>query len=57
VRGGALAEELNYFAQCVLEKRAPEYITPQESMDAVVACLAAEKSAALGRTVRIDEML
>jgi UDP-N-acetylglucosamine 3-dehydrogenase len=56
-RGGLLAEELHYFARCVLKKRAPEYITPQESMDAVVACLAAERSATLGRPVRIDEML
>jgi predicted dehydrogenase len=57
VRGGALAEELNYFANCVLENRPPQLITPEESMAAVVACLAAEKSAALKRIVRIDEMV
>jgi len=56
VRGGALAEELGYFANCVIEDKAPTLITPQESMDAVVACLAAEKSAKLNRVVKLDEM-
>ena len=57
VRGGALAEELNYFLQCVLTHTPPSAITPEESMAAVVACLAAEKSAAIGQTVRVADMV
>lgn len=57
VRGGALAEELKYFLDCIVENTPPTYITAEESMDAVVACLAAEKSAASGQIVRISDML
>lgn len=53
IRSGALREELSYFATCVAEDRAPSVITPEESMAAVEACLAAEKSAASGRIVTI----
>jgi UDP-N-acetylglucosamine 3-dehydrogenase len=56
VRGGALAEELNYFLQCVLTNTPPGAITPEESMAAVVACLAAEKSAASGQIAKVAEM-
>jgi predicted dehydrogenase len=56
VRGGALAEELNYFLQCILSNTRPAVITPEESMAAVVACLAAEKSAATGKVERIADM-
>jgi UDP-N-acetylglucosamine 3-dehydrogenase len=45
VRAGALREELAYFTRCVLEGRRPTFITPEESRDAAVACLAAEKVA------------
>ena len=48
VRGGALAEEFSYFVNCILNNTKPSVITPEESMAAVVACLAAEKSAATG---------
>lgn len=54
---GALRAELDYFATCVLEGRKPTIITPEESMAATVACLAAEQSAATGRIVEVDELL
>ncbi|MFQ6098758.1 MAG: Gfo/Idh/MocA family protein, partial [Armatimonadota bacterium] len=53
VRAGALREELSYFATCILEGMAPTIISPEESLEAVRACLAAEKSAATGRVVRL----
>ncbi len=51
---GALVEELAYFADCVQEGRQPEIITPEESMAAVVACLAAEESAQSGEVVTLS---
>ncbi len=51
---GALREELMYFAQCVLEGQKPDIITPEESMEAVRACLAAEESARTGKVVTLD---
>jgi len=53
VRAGALREELAYFANCVIEGKKPTVITPEESLEAVRACLAAEKSAATGRIVKL----
>jgi len=53
VRAGALREELSYFATCVLEGRKPTVITPEESAAAVRACLAAEKSAATNKLVKL----
>ena len=53
VRAGALREELSYFATCVLAGTPPSVITPEESLRAVEACLAAEKSAATGRVVKL----
>ncbi len=53
VRAGALREELNYFSTCVLEGRKPTVITAEESAAAVRACLAAEKSAATGKLVKL----
>ena len=50
---GALVEELAYFADCVRDGRQPEMITPDESMAAVVACLAAEESARTGDVVTL----
>lgn len=50
---GALRDELAYFISCVQEGRAPSVISPAESMAAVVACLAAEESAASGEIVRL----
>lgn len=54
VRGGALAEELNYFLTCILSNTPPTVITPEESMAAVEACLAAEESAATNQVVYLD---
>lgn len=51
---GALREELSYFADGIVSGRAPEVITPEESREAVRACLAAEESARTGEVVRID---
>ena len=56
VRGGALAEELNYFLTCIIDGTPPTVITPEESLAAVQACLAAEHSAAIGQIVRVADM-
>jgi len=53
VRAGALREELSYFARCIQEGKRPTVITPEESLRAVEACLAAERSAATGRIVKL----
>jgi predicted dehydrogenase len=53
VRAGALREELAYFIRCVADGRRPTVITPEESREAVRACLAAEESAATGRVVTL----
>jgi UDP-N-acetylglucosamine 3-dehydrogenase len=53
VRAGALREELQYFTTCIREGRRPEVIKPEESQAAVVACLAAEMSAATGNIVKL----
>jgi len=52
-RGGALREELSYFINCILEGTPPSIITPEESAEAVRVCLAAEKSAATGKIIRL----
>jgi predicted dehydrogenase len=51
VRAGALRDELAYFTTCISQGRPPSVITPEESREAVRACLAAEKSAATGQIV------
>ena len=48
---GALREELAYFAACIAAGKKPDVITPEESREAVRACLAAEESAATGKVV------
>lgn len=53
VRAGALRDELAYFVQSIAEGKPPTIITPAESMAAVAACLAAEKSAASGQVVMV----
>src|SRR5688572_2228896 len=53
VRAGALREELAYFIRCVADGQRPTVITPEESREAVRACLAAEESAATGRVVTL----
>lgn len=52
-RAGALVAELAYFARCIREQTRPAIITPQESLEAVRACLAAEESARTGEVVRL----
>ena len=44
LRAGALRTELDYFLTCVLENKRPAVISPEESLRAVEACLAAEES-------------
>jgi UDP-N-acetylglucosamine 3-dehydrogenase len=53
LRAGALREELSYFANCVLTGQPPTVITPEESLEAVRACLAAEESAEKGEIVKL----
>ena len=48
---GALRDELAYFANCISSGQKPTVITPEESREAVRACLAAEDSAATGKLV------
>jgi len=50
---GALRDELAYFVNCVATGNKPNVITPEESREAVRACLAAEESAATGRVVTL----
>jgi len=50
---GALPNELQYFADCCLKGERPTVVPPEESMAAVAACLAAEKSAATGKIVKL----
>ena len=50
---GALRDELAYFVNCVATGEKPTVITPEESREAVRACLAAEESARTGQLVRI----
>ena len=54
IRGGALAEELEYFVNSIIHKTPITIITPEESMAAVQACLAAEASASSGRVVSVQ---
>jgi UDP-N-acetylglucosamine 3-dehydrogenase len=53
VRAGALRDELSYFATCVEQGRQPSVIAPEESREAVRACLAAEESARTGQIVHL----
>ena len=50
---GALCDEIAYFVNCVATGQPPTIITPQESMAAVEACLAAEESAATGEVIQL----
>jgi predicted dehydrogenase len=51
--GGALREEFSYFARCCQTGEAPTIITPEESLAALEATLAAEESAATGEVVHL----
>ena len=50
---GALRDELAYFVNCIATGEQPTVITPEESREAVRACLAAEESARTGLVIRI----
>lgn len=50
---GALRDELEYFVDGVLRGEYPTIISPEESREAVRACLAAEESARTGAVVEI----
>jgi UDP-N-acetylglucosamine 3-dehydrogenase len=52
-RAGALRDELAYFADCVLRGEPPTIVSPQDSVAAVQACLAAERSAASGEVIHL----
>ncbi len=54
VTGGALAEEVMYFAGCVANGITPSVITPEQSMAAMETVLAAQQSAESGEIVRLD---
>lgn len=53
VRGGALKEELSYFANCALKGVKPAIGTPEDAMMALAATLAAEESARTGKVVKV----
>jgi UDP-N-acetylglucosamine 3-dehydrogenase len=53
VTGGALKAEIMYFAACAANGTRPDVITPEESLAAMRAVLAAEESAKTGEIVRI----
>jgi len=53
VTGGALAEEVMYFANCVAGGITPNVITPEQSMAAMETVLAAQESAESGEIVRL----
>lgn len=50
---GALRDELEYFVNGIVKGDRPTVITPEESREAVRACLAAEESARTGEVVKI----
>lgn len=53
VRSGALRAELEYFINCIANGMQPSVSTPEESMAAVAACLAAEQSTQTGQVVQV----
>jgi UDP-N-acetylglucosamine 3-dehydrogenase len=54
VRSGALRAELEYFINCIANGQSVTIITPEESLAAVEACLAAEQSAATEQIVYLN---
>lgn len=54
IRKGALADELYYFVSCIQNKTPPAVITPEESLAATQACLAAEASAERGEPLSVQ---
>jgi predicted dehydrogenase len=53
VRGGALREELAYFANCALKGETPAIGRPEDAAAALEATLAAEESARTGKVVHL----
>jgi UDP-N-acetylglucosamine 3-dehydrogenase len=53
VTGGALGEEVMYFANCVANGITLSVITPEQSMAAMETVLAAQQSAESGEIVRL----
>ncbi len=53
-RRGALRDEFEFFTTCIREDRPVDVITPEESMGAVQATLAAEQSATTGKIVYLQ---
>lgn len=53
-RVGVLKDELSYFVRCVLSKKQPEVIIPEESREAVRVMAAAEESAKSGKLVALS---
>jgi UDP-N-acetylglucosamine 3-dehydrogenase len=54
IRGGALREELAYFASCALKGETPAIGRPEDALAALQATLAAEESARTGQVIRIE---
>jgi UDP-N-acetylglucosamine 3-dehydrogenase len=54
-RWGALQTELRYFADCILDGKPPDRITPQESREAVRLVLAATESAKTGHVIPMEQ--
>jgi UDP-N-acetylglucosamine 3-dehydrogenase len=52
-RFGILRAELRYFADCVVQGRRPDWITPEESRAAVAMLAAAEESSKSGQIVQM----
>lgn len=50
---GALRSEMEYFVGCVARGEKPSIVTPAEARSAVAAIIAAERSAATGKVVRL----
>lgn len=55
-RGGALKDELSYFARCVLTGKAPEIGRADDAAAAVAATLAAERSARTGNVESVEKI-
>ena len=53
VRGGALREEIAYFARCALKGETPAIGRPEDAAAALEATLAAEESARTGKVIHI----
>ncbi len=45
---GGYFNEIQYFANCILEGKTPDVVTPEEASSAVAVCLAAEQSVRTG---------